>query len=606
MASQGTPGSTPDMAAYIALPEAGKPVLSADGGLLAFLCNLSGSNQVWTCPMQDGCPAGPPRQLTDLPERVIAIAFAPKGCDLIFTTDRGMDERFQIGLIPDAEGAPRLLTQAPGRVHQWGAWGPEADRIAFTANTGDPRRMGLQVLDLATGAMRGPWQGEGFAEALAFAPDGRVLVRDSRRSMRDQELLWVDPATGATEAILPHDGPVQYVQVRLDKDGAGAFVLTDQGGDVTRPCRLDFATGDLAPVYEVPGWEIEKIVLNPARDRIACLVNREGLVTIEMLDPATGQTEAIGAPGEGQINDLIFAGDGGRVIFDFAGPSQPGDLWSWHRDEGFRRLGLLPAQATPTGHVRAQLHRIDSFDGLSVPFFAYTPQGPRPDSGWPVLFLIHGGPESQWKAQFRPDIAWYLDRGIMVVAPNVRGSSGYGRAYCALDDRERRMDSVRDLLAIRDHIAARPDTDATRIGVMGQSYGGFMVLAALIEAPDAFACGVDLYGVSNFTTMMATTGPWRMVLRAAEYGDPITQAAMLHELSPMTRITRITAPLLVVHCTEDPRVAIEQGEQVHAALRGHDRPVEILRIENEGHGFSRKPAKTRAFQTIAGFLARNL
>ncbi len=594
------------MADYIALPESGKPVLSPDGGLLAFLSNRSGVNQIWTCPMRDGHPAGQPRQLTDGPERVIALAFAPKGRDLIFTTDRGMDERFQIWLIPDAEGTPRPLTAAPGRVHQWGAWGPEADRIAFTANLRDARQMDLHILDLAGGGARRVWQGEGFAEALAFAPDGRILLRDSRRSMRDQDLLWVDPETGATEAILPHDGPVQYLQARLDKDGKGAFLLTDQGSDVTRPCRLDFATGALTPVHEVPGWEIEKIVLNPARDRIACLVNREGLIGIEMLDPATGAVEAIGAPGAGQINDLIFAGDSGRIIFDFASPSQPGDLWSWHAAEGFRCLGLTPAPATGTGHVAAELHRIDSFDGLSVPFFLHIPPGPRPASGWPVLFLVHGGPESQWKAQFRPDIAWYLDQGIMVVAPNVRGSSGYGRAYCALDDREKRMDSVRDLLAIRDHIAARPDTDAARIGVMGQSYGGFMVLAALIEAPEAWACGVDLYGVSNFTTMMRTTGPWRQVLRAAEYGDPVTQAAMLHELSPMTRIERITRPLLIVHCTEDPRVPMEQGEQVYSALRGHDRPVEILRIENEGHGFSRKAAKTRAFEAIAGFLARNL
>ncbi len=606
MTSQARPGSTPTIADYIALPEAGKPVLSADGGLLAFLSNRSGSNQIWTCPMQDGRPAGQPRQLTDLPERVITIAFAPKGRDLIFTTDRGMDERFQIWLIPDGEGIPRPLTHAPGRVHQWGAWGPEADRIAFTANIRDARLMDLYVLDLAGGEARQVWQGEGFAEALAFAPDGRILMRDSRRSMRDQDLLWVDPATGDAQPILPHDGPVQYLQVRLDKDGAGAVVLTDQGSDVTRPCRLDFATGRLAPIHEVPGCEIDKIVLSPARDRIACLVNREGLMGIEMVDAATGAATPIGAPGEGQINDLIFAGDSGRLIFDFAGPSQPGDLWSWHAAEGFARLGMTPAQATPTDHVAAELHRIESFDGLSVPFFLYTPQGPRPEAGWPVLFLVHGGPEQQWKGQFRPDICWYLDRGIMVVAPNIRGSSGYGRAYCALDDREKRMDSVRDLLAIRDHVAARPDTDAARIGVMGQSYGGFMVLAALVEAPEAWACGVDLYGVSNFTTMMVTTGPWRMVLRAAEYGDPVTQAAMLHDLSPMTRIERITRPLLLVHCTEDPRVAPEQSEQVYATLRGHDRPVEILRIENEGHGFSRKPAKTRAFQAITDFISRNL
>ncbi|MFD1881547.1 prolyl oligopeptidase family serine peptidase [Paracoccus pacificus] len=592
------------MSDYIGIPEVTKGVLSADGEMLVYLSNQTGLNQIWTVAIRDGRPSGAARQLTDLPERVVDLAFAPVGKNLIYTTDCGMDERFQIWLL--ADGTARPLTNAPGRVHVWGCWAPDGGRIAFASNERDARQMDVHVLDLASGIRQTVWQGEGYAQPLAFAADGRLLIRDSRRSMRDQDLLWVDPATGTVTAALPSQGPAQHLSVKLAPDGGPGIVLTDQGSDVTRPCRFDTATGALTPVYEVPGWEIEKIALPQARDRMACLVNRDGMNDITLIDLTTGAETRLGAPGNGIINELSFSKDGTRLLLDFASPSQPSGIWTWTEAEGFRKLDLLPEQRVQTAHVSPEVRRFDSFDGLEVPYFLYTPQGPRPEAGWPVLFLIHGGPEMQWKAQYRPDIAWYLDRGIMVVAPNVRGSSGYGRRYCAADDHDKRMEAVGDLLALRDHIAGWPETDPARTGVAGQSYGGFMVLAALTEAPGRWSCGIDIYGVSNFTTMMKTTGPWRQVLRAAEYGDPVRDAELLHRISPMTRIERIEVPLLIVHANDDPRVAIEQGEQVWAALRGLDRPVEYLRIEHEGHGFSRLANRSRVFETISDFLARNL
>ncbi|MFV0491678.1 MAG: prolyl oligopeptidase family serine peptidase [Pseudorhodobacter sp.] len=579
--------------------------LSADGRMLAFLSDETGLDQVWICPMEEGRPAGPARQVTDLPERVVTLAFAPRGRDLIFTTDCGMDERYQIWLIPGGDGTPRPLTEAPGQVHVWGCWAPEADRIAFGENARNAREMDIHVLTLETGMRECVWQGGGYAEPLAFTTDGRILIRDSRRSMRDQDLLWLDPASGKITPALPHEGPAQYLSVKLDADAQGAIVLTDQGSDVTRPCRVDFNTGKVTAIYEVAGWEIEKIALVPDRTRMACLVNREGWSRIEMVDLESGAVTDLGAPAPGVIDTLAFAEEGRRLIFGFSAPERPASLWGWS-EAGFEDFVLEPRVAVSPVACLADLKRFDSFDGLSVPYFLYRPAGPEPETGWPVLFIVHGGPESQWKPKFRPEILHYLQSGIMVISPNVRGSSGYGRRYCAADDREKRMDSVHDLLALRDHIAARPDTDADRIAVSGQSYGGFMVLAAMTEAPEKWCCGIDIYGISNFTTLMMTTGPWRQVLRAAEYGDPVQDAALLRDLSPMARIDRIVAPLLIVHANDDPRVPIEQGEQVFSALRGLARPVEYLRIEHEGHGFSRRTNRTRVQETIADFLTRHL
>lgn len=594
------------MSDYIAMPEASGATLSADGAVMAFLSNDSGLNQIWLCDMAEGQPAAAPRQLTDLPERVVSVSFAPKGRDLLYTTDCGMNERYQIWLIPGAKEPPRALTTAQGRVHVWGCWSADATRIAFASNERDPRVMDIHILDLATGTRRRVWQGAGYVEPLAFSEQGRLLLRDSRWSMRDQDLLWLNPETGEAVPALPHEGPAQYLSVKLDVEARRALVLTDQGCDVPRLCWVDFATHTLQPLHEAAPWELEKAVLSPDKSRAACVVNREGLTRLEMVDLATGEVTLLGAPGEGVIGGLCFAQEGRRLILDFSSPSEPSALWGWSADEGFSRLGPIAAMGADASHCVPELQRFDSFDGLSVPYFLYTPAGTPPGAGWPVLFLVHGGPESQWKAQFRADIPYYLQNGIMVVAPNVRGSSGYGRRYCAADDRDKRMDPVRDLITLRDHIAAREDTDAERIAVAGQSYGGFMVLAALTEAPESWRCGIDIYGISNFPTLMMTTGPWRQVLRAAEYGDPEQDAALLRRISPMARIDQIAAPLLIVHATEDPRVPIEQGEQVLSALRGLDRPVEFLRIEHEGHGFSRRSNKTRVFETVAAFLARHL
>ncbi len=222
------------------------------------------------------------------------------------------------------------------------------------------------------------------------------------------------------------------------------------------------------------------------------------------------------------------------------------------------------------------------------------------------MIIVHGGPEAQWKPDFRADIQYMLARGIMVIAPNIRGSTGYGRDYQHLDDRELRMDSVADLKAVRMAVATRGDVDESRIGVFGRSYGGFMVLSAMTEYPDLWKLGVEYYGIANFLTLLQTTGPWRKELRAIEYGDAETMRDELERFSPINRIGNIAAPLMIAHGLEDPRVAPCESEMVYSCLRGLGKPIEYLRVPHEGHGFARIENRRRVFGALARFIDENL
>ncbi|MFD4838456.1 S9 family peptidase [Achromobacter sp. NPDC058515] len=592
------------IADLIDLRETRSQALAPDGGLMACISNRSGLPQIWFCD-PDG---GNMRQATDLPERVDQIAFSPKNRDLLFTTDVGMDERFQLWLLPQASGQAYPLTSAPGVVHKWGAWKPCGTQIAWTANDRDPYLMDVVVMDLATGQTERVRKGAGFQEVLAWTPDGGSLIlRDSTRGTADQDLLLLSLQTGEVRPFLPRAGRTIFRSVKLHKDGSGAFVLCDQARDFHAVQWLDFAEQRVSVLASIEGHDIDAFALTPDHARMALAVNRDGYTTLMATGDTLADLREIALPFAGVATSLACAPDG-DLLATLESPVQPPSVWRCNPATGrcTQVTPPVPGKVDLRSLAMPEPARLASFDGTVVPYLVYPPMGEKPAAGWPVLFIVHGGPEMQWLPNFRADVQHYLSRGIMVIAPNVRGSTGYGRPYHQADDAGKRMDAVGDLLELARAIAARPDVDASRIGVMGQSYGGFMVLAALTEAPELWRTGVDIYGISNFTTLMETTGPWRRAMRAAEYGDPVRDAGFLASISPVHALRRVRAPLLVVHCADDPRVPPEQGEQVFSRLRGLGYPVEILRVPHEGHGFSRVSSKQRAYGTVAAWLANTL
>lgn len=597
-------GPVPGIATYIDVRSAKSPALSFDGELMAYLSDESGFNQIWLKPAAGGAPW----RLTQTDEPVTAIAFSPKSRDLIFTMDCGGDERFQLWLVPEASGQPVPLTQSTSTVHVWGAWDPEGKRIAYAANSRNASHMDVYVMDVATRKTVCVYEGTGWRQPLAFFPDGSaLLIQDSTRSMNDQDLVVLDLATGKARNLLPHEGRAKYLAPRFKKDRSGFFLITDQGREYQGLAFYDLARQQLDWVV-TPERDIEAVALASDQTRLAYVVNVDGWNEVVVRDCASGaETIAAGLP-RGTVSSVAWRPDASAVVLPLDGATSPPDIWQWNPVSGAceRLTAASKAGLDLAGLVEPRVVEIESFDGLKVPFFLYEPRTPPPAGGYPVVVVVHGGPEAQWTPIFRADVQYLLSRGVMVAAPNVRGSTGYGRAYQHLDDKLLRMDSVADLKAVRDWLAAQSFVDARRLAVYGRSYGGFMVLAALTEYPSDWKVGIEFYGIANFLTMLETTGPWRKHLRAAEYGDPVADKEALERFSPIHKAGRIKAPLLIAQGMDDPRVPPGESEMIYACLRGRGHPVDYIRIPHEGHGFARLENRHTVFGAVAAFLERHL
>jgi dipeptidyl aminopeptidase/acylaminoacyl peptidase len=589
---------------YLDIPGAKSPALSPDGGLLAFLSDETGFPQIWLQPAAGGAAW----RAAETPEPVGALAFSPKSRDLVFTLDCGGDERHQLWLLPGADGPPVALTDDPTVVHVWGAWSPDGTRIAYASNARDRFHMDIHVMEVATRQARCVYQGELFREVMAFFPDGQaLLVRDSSRATMDQDLFRLDLVTGAYEPFLPHDGRARYVAAKTRKDGSGLYLLTDQGRDFQGIAFLSFADRSLEWVVAPDGQDVEAMALSPDQGRLAYVVNEEGWTRLLVRDLVSGAETAVAGLPPGVIGSVSWRPDGSGLVFPLEGAATPPGIWGFDVAAGTAsRLTDAPTSDLISGFVEPVVQHIASFDGLQVPFLLYRPQGEAPAGGFPAMIIVHGGPEAQWTPTFRADIQYMLARGIMVVAPNVRGSTGYGRPYHQLDDVGLRMDSVADLKAVRLALGARDDVDDSRIGVFGRSYGGFMVLAALTEYPELWRLGIEFYGIANFHTLLQTTGPWRRRLRAAEYGDPVADKALLERISPIRKLDRIRVPLLMAQGLDDPRVPPGESEMIHSGLRGLGCPVDYIRVPHEGHGFARRENRHDVFGAVAAFLDRHL
>ncbi|MDP9837070.1 dipeptidyl aminopeptidase/acylaminoacyl peptidase [Neorhizobium huautlense] len=581
------------------------PAVSPDGQWLAYLSDATGFHQLWIKPLA----GGEARQVTDLPEPVGAFAFNPKGPEVLFTMDCGGDERHQLWLLPDLDAAPVLLTQAPAVVHMWGAWSPDGKRIAYVSNARSPYDMDVHVMEIATRDVATLHIGRGMREVLAFFPDGKsLLVRESLRSGNDQDLYRLDIETGSLLPLMPHEGRARYLAARLFKDGSGGVTVCDQDSDFMLIRPFGAEGGSAAPVVELPGRNAEALALSPDQTRIAFLINEDGWSRIATANRDGGDIKTFENQPVGVITSVAFTPDGQSLVFPLESASKPSGIWKLDFSGGhFEQLVAADTHGfDAAGFIEPVVEWFESFDGQKIPACVYTPASPPPTDGYPALFIIHGGPEMQWRPDFRADVQFLLSQGVMVIAPNVRGSTGYGRTFHQLDDREKRMDSVADLRAIRIAIGGRDDVNANRIGVFGRSYGGFMVLSALTEDPDLWSVGIDFYGVGNFLTHLMATGPWGRQQRVAEYGDPTVMREKLERFAPINRIGRIKTPLLIVHANRDPRVPMGQSEDVYSCLSGLGHDCEYLRIDHEGHGFARLENRLTVFSTFARFLEKHL
>jgi dipeptidyl aminopeptidase/acylaminoacyl peptidase len=568
-------------------------------------------------------PGGARRQLTFYAEPATGVDRRPGSNEILFSMDEGGSEFYQLWLLDPATGGARRLTDGESR-NNGSEWSEDGEQLAFTSTRRNGRSNDVWVMAVddtssARIVVEAPdgssWSG------VTWSPDGERLVIDQYVSITDSRIHLLDLATGA---LLPLAGSAEEpalwsgIAPEFTPDGGALFVVTDAIDGVRRLGRLDLGSGTFEPITDDIDWDVEGFAIDDQRTRAAFVVNEDGIGRLYLMDPATGEHAPVTAIPTGLVSRLEFSPDGNRLGLTLNTPRTPSDVFVLD-------LGPAPTEAGPLTRwtfsevggldtetfVAPELVHYPTFDEVDgkpreIPAFVYRPDGPGPH---PVIIVIHGGPEAQYRPAFSSTFQlWVAKFGAAVIAPNVRGSSGYGREYVTLDNGRLREDSVKDIGALLDWIAEQPDLDAGRVAVYGGSYGGYMVLASLAHFGDRLRAGVDIVGISNFVTFLENTEDYRRDLRRPEYGDERDpeMRAFLERISPTNLAGQITAALIVAQGANDPRVPASEAEQIAREVRASGHSVWTMTALNEGHGFAKKPNQDLLQELIVLFFERNL
>lgn len=589
------------------------PRFSQDGSRLFFLSDMTGAPQLWSVRLD--AEGRWPEPVAVSFDRVTGAWPAPTSQRLIVAADTGGNERTQLYLLERPGVTPRLLTHIPDAIHLFGGWRPDGRQIAYSSNERNARYFDAYLLDLETGERRCVYEGDGTFYASGISRDRQTLLLQEAGSAWEHAVYVCDLATGAARRLTPDAAPAvaRYRQLAWGADSRAAYCVSDQGRDFLGLAAIDTQTGDLRWLAR-PEWDIDDFAVSPDGTRIAYQVNVDGYSEVWVHELASGTDTAVPIP-TGQAYEpykwlptFSWSPDSERLAFTFSAADKPASIYVTTPGTGSPRrvtdtwAGGLDLDDLAT----AELIHYPSFDGRQIPAFVYKPHGHRADGAAPALFYMHGGPESQIRTMYNGVIQYFVHRGFVVIAPNVRGSLGYGTPYVHLDDVELRPDSVKDMAEAARWAARTGLAHPERLAVMGASYGGYMVLAALTSNPELWAAGVDIVGIANFVTFLENTGPWRRHHREVEYGSLERDRAVLDQISPIHKADRIVAPLMVIHGANDPRVPVSEAEQLVETLQARGRTVEYLRFEDEGHGLAKLKNRLAAYPQVADFLERHL
>ena len=543
-------------------------------------------------------PMGDRRQITFFDEPIGGGQWSPTGArkGIAYTRDVGGDENYQVEYLDLSNPVPVRLTDGRGRASDV-AWSPDGTKVAFTWTAKNGTDADFYIDDPLDG--RQPelvyepgTPGWGLAD---WSPDGKALLIGRFISVNEVYLYVLDLATRKLREVEPSKQKAGRLNAIFSGDGKGVYFTSDLGSEFQTLRHQDLETGKITVLTGHLDRDVEKIDLSNDGRHLAYVVNEDGASRLGVMDRVQ-QTDLI--PPElpfGVIGSIDFDATGQRLAFGMQTPSQPSDVFVWTLADG-KLERWTESELGPLDSSRftaPSLVRYPSFDRVGgkprpIPAWVYKPAGRGPH---PVLINIHGGPEAQAQPIF--SIAtqqWAVELGYAVIAPNVRGSTGYGKTYVALDNGFRREDSVRDIGALLDWIATQPDLDASRVVLIGGSYGGYMVLASMTHYNDRLRGAIDVVGISNFVTFLESTAEYRRDLRRPEYGDERDPKMrdFLQRISPLSNVGRINKPMLIVQGQNDPRVPVTESEQMVAKIRANGGDVWYLLGLNEGHGFAKR------------------
>ena len=540
-------------------------------------------------------PLGSRKQLTFFSERVSGATYQPtQGEYFVFAKDIGGNEFSQNYRYDLATGEVTLLTDGTSK-NSRGIWSNAGTAMVYTSTRRTGKDTDLYVIDplnpssdrLLVAVEGGGWF------PLDWSPDDQQIVMIEYISITESYLWLVEVRSGEKTLLTPKGNEaIAYRDAQFDKSGQGLYVICDRDSEFVRLAYLNLATHEYTYLTNHIPWDIEQLCLSYNGQLLAFTANEDGASQLHILDTATGQERPLPALPIGQVYGLRWHKNDRDLGFTLVSARSNADVYSLEIETGAverwteSETGGLNTSAFP----EPELVHWQSFDQRTISGFLYRP--PAQFTGKrPVVINIHGGPEGQFRPTFLGRNNFYLNElGVALLFPNVRGSSGYGKTFLKIDNGYLREDSVRDIGALLDWISTQPDLDSDRILVTGGSYGGYMSLAVATHYSDRICAAIDIVGISNFVTFLEKTESYRRDLRRVEYGDerdPEMREFLL-KISPVNNAQSIQKPLFVIHGANDPRVPLNEAEQIVATVRQNGIPVWYLVANDEGHGFSKK------------------
>jgi dipeptidyl aminopeptidase/acylaminoacyl peptidase len=417
----------------------------------------------------------------------------------------------------------------------------------------------------------------------------------------NSDIYLYDTLTTTVRLMTEHQGDALFSLPEWLPDSKTFYFASDLGRQFKGLAMMNLDSAKLEWV-ETPDWDVERVAVSKSGRYRAWTVNADGYSEFHLLDGVTGKTVRPYRLPKGIVRDLKFSPDSQTLLITFGSGKEPDDIYAYsvERDYLSRITFSAVGGVLPETFVKPDLVHYSTFDGRQIPAFFYKPVNPT--GKMPVIVYAHGGPESQARPTFSGLFQYFLSRGYAVFEPNVRGSTGYGKDYMHLDNIAKRMDAITDVEYGARWLTSQKDIDATKLIIMGGSYGGFVALSSLVTYPERWAAGVDIAGIANFVSFLENTGPWRQALREAEYGSLEYDSTLLKEISPLTHVDKIRAPLFIVQGANDQRVPQPEADQIYEAVKARGIPVEYALYPDEGHGLVKLSNRINAYTRMIDFL----
>ena len=578
---------------------------SPDDSKILFSSNKTGIRNLYSIPVG----GGEAKALTNFKDTTNSISYFPNDDRVLFSQDKGGNEQYHIFVL-NTDGQVKDLTPSEKARVDFIEWAHDGASFFYRSNERDPKFFDLYRMDAKTYEKKMIYENNEGLDVGAISGDGQLVALVRTNTTNDSDMFLYDVSKKETKQLTPHQGDINYVPQDFALDNKSLYYLSDEGGEFTHLDQYDVATGKVQKIQSAP-WDIMYSKFSHNGKYRVVAINEDARTHIQIFDQATGKELKLPEFPKGDITSVDISDSEKLMSLYFNGDRSPSNLYVF--DFANQKLTKLTdtqnPEINPDDLVEAEVIRYKSFDGIEIPSILLKPHQADDQHKVPALVWVHGGPGGQTRKGYSNFIQYLVNHGYVILGVNNRGSSGYGKTFFAADDAKHGHEPLWDCVEAKKYLASLPYVDPNRIGIIGGSYGGYMVLAALTLKPEEFAVGVDLFGISNLIRTLEQIPPYWESFRKALYkemGDPVKDKDKLLATSPLFHADSIVKPLMVLQGKNDPRVLKQESDDIVNAVKKRNGVVEYIVFDDEGHGFTKKENQLRGYQAILDFLDKYL